>query len=60
VLYLLTKYLYINTNIFVDEYEIACRAYFKQYVTEDIMKVVFHPRNLHKMKDLGFEEEEEE
>jgi hypothetical protein len=49
-----------NPNIFVDEYENACRDYFKQYVTEDIMKVVFHPRNLHRMKDLGFEQEDDE
>jgi hypothetical protein len=49
-----------NPNIFVDEYECVCHDYFKQYVTEDIMKVVFHPRNLHRMKDLGFDETDEE
>jgi hypothetical protein len=49
-----------SPNIFIDDYEIACRNYFKQYVAEEIMKNVFHPRNLHRMKDLGFEEDDDE
>jgi len=47
-------------NKLLYEHEIACRAYLKKHVTEEIMKVVFHPHNLHRMKDLGFEEEDDD
>jgi hypothetical protein len=53
------KWLSTNPNIFVDEYEIACRDYFKQYVTEEFTRFMFHPKNIDKFKDWGFEEEDE-
>jgi hypothetical protein len=43
-----------NPVIFIDEYEIKCREYFNKVVTEELCKVIFHPQNLRKMKDLGF------
>jgi len=49
-----------NPNIFVDEYEQACRDYFKQYVAEELTKLMFHPKNMKKFKDWGFEEDDEE
>jgi len=44
-----------NPVIFIDEYEIECREYFKKSVAEELCKLVFHPQNLWKMKSLGFE-----
>ena len=49
-----------NPNIFVDEYEIACRDYFKQYVTEEFTRLMFHPKNIDKFKDWGFEDADED
>jgi hypothetical protein len=49
-----------NPNIFMDEYEIDCRDYFKQYVTEELTRLMFHPKNIDKFKDWGFEEDDEE
>jgi hypothetical protein len=54
------KRLLINPNIFVNEYEIACRDYFKQYVTEEFTRLMFHPKNIDKFKDWGFEEADED
>jgi hypothetical protein len=48
-----------NPNIFVDEYKIACRDYFKQYVSEELTRLMFHPNNMKKFQGWGFEEEEE-
>jgi hypothetical protein len=49
-----------NPNIFVDEYKFACRDYFKQYVTEEFTRLMFHPDNIDKFKDWGFEDAEDE
>jgi hypothetical protein len=46
----------VNPTIFVDEYEIACRNYFNQYVTEEFIRLMFHPNNMKKFKGWGFEE----
>jgi hypothetical protein len=54
------EYLLINPNIFVDEYEQACRAYFKQYVAEELTRLMFHPKNMKKFQGWGFDEEEDQ
>jgi len=41
----------INPDIFIDEYEIACRQYFKKEVWKELMEVVWHPRNADKFDD---------
>ena len=47
-----------NPYLFVpDEYKIACRDYFKQYVTEEFTRFMFHPDNMKMFHGWGFEEE---
>jgi hypothetical protein len=46
----------MNPYIFIDEYEEECREYFRKEITEGIMMNVFHPKNLHKLYELGFED----
>jgi hypothetical protein len=36
-----------NPNIFVDEYIAVCKNYFKKEISEELMKVVWHPNNFH-------------
>jgi len=45
-----------NTYIFVNVYEQVCRDYFKQCLTEELTRLMFHPKNIDKFKDWGFEE----
>jgi hypothetical protein len=52
------EYLLFNPNIFLDEYEIACRDYFKKYVTEELIVLMFHPNNIVKFNGWGFNEED--
>jgi hypothetical protein len=49
-----------NPNIFVDEYHVACKEYFKNHVTEELTKVVFHPTNIDKFQSWGWDDECEE
>jgi hypothetical protein len=42
----------INPNIFEDEYISVCKSYFREKITEEIMQVVWHPRNIHKFEYL--------
>ena len=41
-----------NINIFVDEYVEVCKNYFKKDVSEELMKVVWHPKNINKFQYL--------
>jgi len=50
-------YLAYNRNIFVDEYHTACREYFKEYVTDELIRKMLHPNNIEKFIDWGFIEE---
>ncbi len=44
-----------NPNIFYDEYEAIAKDYFREFVTEDLIATVWHPRNIAKFAGLGID-----
>jgi len=44
--------IYNMKHIFEDEYIAVCKSYFREKVTEELMQVVWHPRNIHRFHYL--------
>jgi hypothetical protein len=45
-----------NPSIFMDTYIEYARNHFKKEITREIMERIFHPKNIDKFIDWGFEE----
>jgi hypothetical protein len=48
-----------NPNIFTYDYKLIKENMKKSGIAEELMSVIFHPKNMNKWKDWGFEEHEE-
>ena len=49
----------LNPSIFQDAYHKASKQYFHRYVFEELVSVVFHPKNISKFPSWGFDENED-
>jgi hypothetical protein len=49
------EYFSLNPALFIDEYEIEAKQYFKQNITEELMKTIWHPKNIDKFEGLGMD-----
>ena len=51
------NFISINPSIFIDEYQIGAKQYFKKFITEELMAYVWHPRRMSvwpEQNDLDF------
>ena len=48
-----------NPNIFTYDYKLMKETMKNSGIVEELMSYIFHPRNMEKWKDWGFEEHQE-
>ena len=44
-----------NPGIWMDTYKVAQREYFRKTITEELMSIVWHPKNIYRFEELGIE-----